>query len=318
MTDTHSHSHSHSHGHGHSHGHSHSGPRDYNKAFAIGVILNLVFVGIEATYGFISNSLALIADAGHNLSDVIGLALAWGAVWLSRKKPTLRYTYGLRRSSILSALFNSVLLLVVVGGITWEALRRFWTPAEVQTGTMMTVAFVGILINSATAMLFVSGRKTDLNIRGAYLHMAADALVSVGVVIAGLIIQTTHLLWIDPVVSILISVVITLGTWGLLKDSLNLAMDAVPMSIDIANVKQYFMSIENVTEVHDLHIWAMSTTETALTVHLVMPEELHRDEFLAKVSQDLKTKFQIDHPTIQIESGDLKAFECTLKPDDVV
>lgn len=163
MTDTHSHSHSHS--HGHSHAHSHSGPRDYNKAFAVGVVLNLAFVAIEATYGFVANSLALIADAGHNLSDVVGLALAWAAVWLSRKKPTLRYTYGLRRSSILSALFNSVLLLVVVGGITWEAVRRFWTPAEVQTGTMMTVAFIGILINSATALLFASGRKADLNIR---------------------------------------------------------------------------------------------------------------------------------------------------------
>ncbi len=316
MTDTHSHSHSHS--HGHSHGHSHSGPRDYNKAFAIGVFLNLAFVAIEATYGFIANSLALIADAGHNLSDVIGLALAWGAVWLSRKKPTPRYTYGLRRSSILSALFNSVLLLVVVGGITWEAVRRFWSPAEVQTGTMMTVAFIGILINTATALLFVSGRKTDLNIRGAYLHMAADALVSVGVVIAGFIIQTTHLLWIDPIVSIVISVVITLGTWGLLKDSLNLAMDAVPMGVDISGVRHYLASMAGVAEVHDLHIWAMSTTETALTVHLVMPGEFHRDEFLAKISQDLKAQFQIDHPTIQIESGDLKSFQCTLKSDDVV
>ncbi|MBK9323494.1 MAG: cation transporter [Bdellovibrionaceae bacterium] len=316
MTDTHSHSHSHS--HGHSHAHSHSGPRDYNKAFAVGVVLNLAFVAIEATYGFVANSLALIADAGHNLSDVVGLALAWAAVWLSRKKPTLRYTYGLRRSSILSALFNSVLLLVVVGGITWEAVRRFWTPAEVQTGTMMTVAFIGILINSATALLFASGRKADLNIRGAYLHMAADALVSVGVVLAGLIIQTTHLLWIDPMVSIVISLVITVGTWGLLKDSLNLAMDAVPVGVDIAGVKDYLASIAGVDEVHDLHIWAMSTTETALTVHLVMPGNFHRDEFLAKVSQDLKARFQIDHPTIQIEAGDLTSFQCTLKPDDVV
>lgn len=316
MTDTHSHSHSHS--HGHSHAHSHSGPRDYNKAFAVGVVLNLAFVAIEATYGFVANSLALIADAGHNLSDVVGLALAWAAVWLSRKKPTLRYTYGLRRSSILSALFNSVLLLVVVGGITWEAVRRFWTPAEVQAGTMMTVAFIGILINSATALLFASGRKADLNIRGAYLHMAADALVSVGVVLAGLIIQTTHLLWIDPMVSIVISLVITVGTWGLLKDSLNLAMDAVPVGVDIAGVKDYLASIAGVDEVHDLHIWAMSTTETALTVHLVMPGNFHRDEFLAKVSQDLKARFQIDHPTIQIEAGDLTSFQCTLKPDDVV
>lgn len=316
MTDTHSHSHSHS--HGHSHAHSHSGPRDYNKAFAVGVVLNLAFVAIEATYGFVANSLALIADAGHNLSDVVGLALAWAAVWLSRKKPTLRYTYGLRRSSILSALFNSVLLLVVVGGITWEAVRRFWTPAEVQAGTMMTVAFIGILINSATALLFASGRKADLNIRGAYLHMAADALVSVGVVLAGLIIQTTHLLWIDPMVSIVISLVITIGTWGLLKDSLNLAMDAVPVGVDIAGVKDYLASIAGVDEVHDLHIWAMSTTETALTVHLVMPGNFHRDEFLAKVSQDLKARFQIDHPTIQIEAGDLTSFQCTLKPDDVV
>lgn len=228
MSGNHSHSHSHASRHGHGHGHSHAAPKNFDRAFAIGITLNLVFVITEASYGFIADSLSLIADAGHNLSDVIGLILAWAAVWLSRKKPSNRYTYGFRRSSILSALLNAVLLLIAVGGITWEAIRRFWNPAEVQTGTVMAVAFVGILINGATALLFMSGRKEDINIRGAYMHMAADALVSVGVVLGGFLIQQTAWLWVDPALSILIALVITVGTWGLLKESLNLAMDAVP------------------------------------------------------------------------------------------
>jgi cobalt-zinc-cadmium efflux system protein len=307
-----------SHSHSHSHAHSHAGPRNYNRAFAVGIALNLGFVIIESFYGYIANSLALIADAGHNLSDVIGLILAWGAVWLSTRKPTSRYTYGLRRSSILSALFNAVLLLVAVGGITWEALRRFWNPGEVQTTTVMIVASVGIVVNGLTALLFFSGRKGDLNIRGAYMHMAADALVSLGVVIAGIIMQQTGWLWMDPAVSIAIGIVITAGTWGLLRDSLNLAMDAVPVGISIADVRTYLNAATGVQEVHDLHIWAMSTTETALTVHLVMPKSATGDQFLARITQDLKSKFRIDHPTIQIESGDVKTFDCALKPDEVV
>jgi len=318
MSDNHSHSHSHSHGHGHSHGHSHAAPKTFDRAFAIGISLNLIFVIVEATYGFIANSLALVADAGHNLSDVVGLVLAWAAVWLSRKKPSIRYTYGLRRSSILSALLNAVLLLIAVGGITWEALRRFWSPTEIQTGTVMAVACVGILINGFTAFLFMSGRKDDINIRGAYLHMAADALVSVGVVIAGFIIQKTEWMWIDPAISIAIALIITLGTWGLLKESLNMAMDAVPNGIHLPDVRQYLAQHTGVLEVHDLHIWAMSTTENALTVHLVMDKQHHTDAFLAKVSKELKENFKIDHPTIQVESGDLENFNCALKPEEVV
>lgn len=318
MSNSHSHSHSHSHGHSHGHAHSHAGPRDYNKAFAIGIFLNLGFVAVEASYGFIAKSLALVADAGHNLSDVIGLVLAWAAVWLSRRKPSNRFTYGLRRSSILSALLNAVLLLIAVGGIAWEAIRRFWSPTPVETGVVMGVAFVGIIINGLTALLFMSGRKSDLNIRGAYMHMAADALVSVGVVFAGLIIKYTDWLWIDPAISLVIVLVITVGTWGLLKDSLNLAMDAVPSNIHLPDVKEYFSKLDGVLEVHDLHVWAMSTTETALTVHLVMKKDFHSDAFLAKITKELKVNFQIDHPTVQIEAGDLSTFECALKPDEVV
>lgn len=320
MSGNHNHSHSHSHSHGHSHGHAHShaAPKTFDRAFAIGIVLNLGFVIAEATYGFIANSLALMADAGHNFSDVVGLVLAWGAVWLSRKKPNNRYTYGLRRSSILSALLNAVLLLIAVGGILWEAIRRFWSPTEVQTGTMMAVAFAGILINGFTAFLFMSGRKEDINIRGAYLHMAADALVSVGVVIAGFIILKTEWMWIDPAISIAIAVIITLGTWGLLKESLNLAMDAVPNGIHLPDVRKYFHQLTGVSEVHDLHVWAMSTTENALTVHLVMDKQHHTDAFLAKISKELKDNFKIDHPTIQVESGDVENFNCALKPDEVV
>jgi cobalt-zinc-cadmium efflux system protein len=244
--------------------------------------------------------------------------MAWAAVWLSQRKPNNRFTYGLRRSSILSALFNAVLLLIAVGGIAWEAIRRFWNPTEVQTGTMIAVAFVGIVINTVTALMFMSGRKTDLNIRGAYVHMAADALVSVGVVVAGFIIQSTLWYWMDPAISLIIAAIIAVGTWSLLRDSVQLAMDAVPSSIDLASVREYFAKLPQVQAVHDLHVWAMSTTETALTVHLVMPREAHTDQFLGKVCGELKSLYQIDHPTIQIESGDEASFECALKPDEVV
>ncbi|MGZ3748691.1 MAG: cation diffusion facilitator family transporter [Pseudobdellovibrionaceae bacterium] len=317
MSQGHSHSHSHTHGHAHSHAHA-QGPRSFNKAFAIGIFLNFIFVIAEASYGFISKSLALVADASHNLSDVVGLMLAWAALWLSRRKPSARFTYGLRRSSILAALTNAVLLLIAVGGITWEAVRRFWDPTPVQTGMVMSVAFVGILINGLTAYFFMSGRKEDINIRGAYLHMATDALVSVGVVVAGFLIQQTQWMWIDPALSILIALIITAGTWSLLKESVNMAMDAVPAGIHLPHVREYFISIQGVQEVHDLHVWPMSTTETALTVHLVIPKALQTDELLAKMSQDLKENFKIDHPTIQMETGDLTDFECALKPDEVV
>ncbi len=314
MSGTHSHSHS----HGHAYTHKHAGPRNFDKAFAVGIFLNLSFVIAEASYGLIAKSLALVADAGHNLSDVVGLVLAWVAIWLSRKKPTARFTYGLRRSSILAALLNAVLLLIAVGGISWEALRRFWQPISVQTNTVMTVAFVGILINGVTAYFFMSGRKEDLNIRGAYIHMATDALVSIGVLVAAFIIQQTQWMWVDPAISIVIALIITVGTWGLLKESVNMAMDAVPAEIHLAHVREYFTSLTGVQEVHDLHVWSMSTTETALTVHLVIPKSFQTDELLAKMCKELKEKFKIAHPTIQIEAGDLADFDCALKPDEVV
>lgn len=310
--------HSHAHSHAHSHGHNHAEPRNFDKAFAIGIFLNLAFVIAETGYGFVAKSLALVADAGHNLSDVVGLVLAWAAIWLSRKKPTGRFTYGLRRSSILAALLNAVLLLIAVGGITWEALRRFWEPTSIQTGTVMAVAFVGILINGVTAYLFMSGRKDDINIRGAYIHMATDALVSVGVVISGLLIQQTQWMWVDPAISIVIALIITLSTWSLLKESIHMTMDAVPAGIHLTQVREYFANLLGVQEVHDLHVWSMSTTETALTVHLVIPKNLQTDELLAKMSLELKENFKIDHPTIQIESGDFADFNCALKSDEVV
>ncbi|MEO6049432.1 MAG: cation diffusion facilitator family transporter [Candidatus Kapaibacterium sp.] len=288
---------------GHDHNHSH-GPASYNRAFAIGVGLNLAFVGVESFYGIMAHSVALVADAGHNLSDVLGLLLAWGASYLARRLPTERHTYGLRRSSILAALLNAVLLLVAVGGIAWESLRRLGDPATVSGETVMWVAALGIAVNGVTALLFAKGRKGDINIRGAFLHMAADAAVSLGVVIAGFAIKATGLTWIDPVVSLAIIVVITAGTWGLLRESFNLAMDAVPESIDRRKVEEYLTGIDGVIEVHDLHIWGMSTTEPALTVHLVKPDGNHPDEFIAGICDELHHRFGIEHTTIQIERGD--------------
>ncbi|MFZ1430869.1 MAG: cation diffusion facilitator family transporter [Geminicoccaceae bacterium] len=286
--------------HAHDHAHDHA-PKDFGRAFAIGVSLNLGFVLIEAFYGYVADSLALIADAGHNLSDVFGLLLAWGAAWLSRRAPTPRRTYGYRRSSILAALANAVVLLIAVGGIMWEAIRRFGAPAPIDGGIVMWVAAVGIAVNAGTAMLFMSGRKDDLNIQGAFLHMAADAAVSLGVVIAAAVIMLTGWLWLDPVVSILIAIVITVGTWGLLRDSVNLAMDAVPDNIDPHAVEAYLAGQPDVQEVHDLHIWGMSTTETALTVHLVRPAEAMDDGLLARLRHDLHHQFGIAHTTIQVE-----------------
>ena len=254
--------------HDHAHGHA---PKDFGRAFLFGIILNSSFVAAEAVYGILSNSLALLADAGHNLSDVLGLLLAWGASTLVKRIPSKRFTYGLRSTSILAALINAVLLLVVTGGIAWEAVLRFQHPSAVEGMTVIIVATFGIAINLGTALLFMSGRKGDLNVRGAFTHMAADAAVSLGVVIAGFAIMYTGWLWLDPVVSLMISIVIVIGTWGLLRDSVNLALHAVPEGIDPDKVHAYLSAAEGVSEVHDLHIWAMSTTETALTVHLVVP-----------------------------------------------
>ncbi|MBA2242819.1 MAG: cation transporter [Chthoniobacterales bacterium] len=256
----------HDHAAGGAHDHA---PKNFGRAFAIGVGLNLSFVVVELVFGLRAHSLALVADAGHNLSDVLGLLLAWGASALARTPPTQRRTYGLRGSSILAALFNAIFLLVSVGAIAWEAIRRFNQPAEVGGNIVIWVALVGIAINTATALMFMSWRKGDLNIRGAFLHMMADAAVSAGVVVAGFAILWTGFHWIDPVVSLAIAAVIVAGTWGLLRDSVNLALQAVPGGMELAKVKEYLAGLPNVTAVHDLHIWPMSTTETALTAHLV-------------------------------------------------
>lgn len=290
----------HSHHH-HAHGQHHHAPANYDKAFAIGVALNVGFVGLEFTFGFFANSLALIADAGHNLSDVLGLLLAWGASVLARRLPTNKRTYGLRRASILAALGNAALLFVAVGGIAWEAMRRFANPVPVESGIVMAVAAVGIVINTATALLFMRGSHSDLNLRGAFLHMAADALVSLGVVISGLIILLTGWLWLDPVTSLLVVAVIVWGTWGLAKESLDLALDAVPQGINPNTVRQYLLALPGVHGVHDLHIWALSTTEPALTAHLVVETMTESNQLITKVQRDLHDKFGIEHTTLQLE-----------------
>ena len=284
----------------HHHNHNHS-PSDYNRAFAIGIALNVIYIVVEATYGFLAGSLALLADAGHNLSDVLGLLLAWGANYLVQRKPTQRHTYGWRKSSILAALANAIILLVAMGAIAWEAVRRFSDPSPVAGKTIIVVAAIGVVINTATALLFLSGRKKDLNIRGAFLHMAADAGVSAGVVVAGVIILAAGWLWIDPVVSLIITAIILFGTWGLLRDSFNLALDAVPAGIDPEAVKTYLSGLPGVAGVHDLHIWAMSTSETALTVHLLKPDVRDDDTLIEQASRELHDRFGIEHITIQWE-----------------
>lgn len=299
-----------------SHGDRHE-PANYSRAFAIGVGLNVAFIVLEVVFGLVARSLALLADAGHNLSDVLGLLLAWGASYLAHRRPTARRTYGLRRSSILAALLNAVLLPIAIGGIAWEAMRRFSQPEPVASGGVIAVAAVGIVINGATALLFFSGRKYDLNFRGAFLYMAADACVSLGVVAAGAVMRATGWMWVDPLVSLFIVAVIAVGTWGLLRESLNLSLDAVPEGIDYGAVKASLAGLPGVTEVHDLHLWGMSTTETALTAHLVMPKGCPDDSWLAGVSRDLHERFSIAHPTLQIERGDA-ANPCRLAPDEVV
>ena len=315
---THTHHHDHDGGHSHDHGHSHShAPADFNRAFAIGVALNTGFVVVEVAYGFMANSLALLADAGHNLGDVLGLLMAWAAAVLVKRRPTARRTYGLKRSSILASLFNAVLLLVAVGMILWEAVQRLARPEPVVETTVIWVAAIGIAINTATALMFLRGGKDDINIRGAFLHMAADAAVSLGVVIAAVAVMMTGWLWLDPAVSIAIALVITYGTWSLLSASVNLALDAVPANIDPQKIDAYFAALPGVTEVHDLHIWAMSTTEVALTAHLVRPGAGLDDELLGKVCHDMQEKFGIGHVTVQVEQGD-PDHACRLAPAEVV
>lgn len=284
------------------HAHHHHDPTNYSRAFLLGVLLNVAFIVVEVVYGFIADSLALLTDAGHNLSDVLGLLLAWGAATLARRKPSLRRTYGFSRATIIASLFSGLLLMGAVGAIAWEASSRFVAPSAPAGMTIMVVAGIGVVINTATALLFMRGRHTDLNIRGAFLHMAADALVSLGVVVSGLLIWRYGLNWVDPVTSLMIAAVIFVSTWGLLRDSLNLAVDAVPPHIDPSAVREFLLAREGVSDVHDLHIWALSTTDTALTAHLVMEARPPDDSFLNSVSQELVSRFKIHHPTLQIEA----------------
>ena len=312
--DHHDHTHDHAH-HRHGGGHVHA-PAGFGKAFAIGIALNFGFVAVEAIYGVLGHSVALLADAGHNLGDVLGLAVAWLASVLVKRTPSARFTYGLRGSSILAALFNAVFLLVAVGAISWEAVQRLGAPEPVAGKTMMIVATIGVLVNATTAWLFASGRKDDLNLRGAFMHMAADALVSLGVVAAGLVIAVTGWLWLDPVVSLAINAAIVWGTWGLLRDAVSMSMAAVPLGVDPAQVRSFLASQARVASLHDLHIWSMSTTEVALTCHLVTPEGHPGDAFLHDLAADLAKRFRIHHATIQVETDPDGV--CALAPDEVV
>lgn len=295
---------------GHDHNHAHS-ITNYNRAFALGILLNVVFTVIEFTYGFLSDSLALVADAGHNLSDVMSLLLAWGANILAGQIATKSRTYGYRKATILASLISALLLFAAVGAIAWEAVSRFQDPRTVTALPMIIVAAIGVVINTLTALLFVRGQKHDLNLRGAFLHMAADAAVSLGVVVAGVGIMLTHWQWIDPVISLVIVAVIVIGTWGLLKESLYYVMDFVPGTIDINAIQQYLLNLERVESLHDLHVWPLSTTETALTVHLVVNTQGIDNNFLDDVARQLHDVYQIGHPTIQIETQS-ESVQCRL------
>jgi cobalt-zinc-cadmium efflux system protein len=307
------HDHGHTHGAGHSHSHA---PADFGTAFALGVGLNTLVVLLEFGFGIFGHSIALIADAGHNLGDVAGLFAAWIAAVLVRRRPSARFTYGLRGSAVLAALFNAVLLLVAVGAISWEAIQRLAHPEPVAGLVVIVVAALGIVLNGATALLFAAGRKGDLNVRGAFTHMAADAAVSAGVVVAGLLILLTGWLWLDPVVSLLINVAVVWMTWSLLRDSVRMSLDAVPEAIDPQAVRTFLEAQPGVASVHDLHIWSIGTTETALTAHLVMPAGPAGDVLLHHVAKELEDDFGICHATLQVEQGPAEA--CALAPEEVV
>lgn len=283
----------------HSHGNTST---NHNTAFAVGIALNIIFVAVEIIFGLIANSSALLADAGHNASDVLSLVFAWMAAWLATRKPKGKYTYGLRKTTILVSIFNAFLLFGAVIAIGWDAFGKIKDPEPVAGNQVMIVAGIGVLINTATALLFMKGQKNDLNIRGAFLHMAADAGVSLGVVIAGLVIKLTGIYWIDPLMSFIIIAVILWGTWRLFTDSIDLALDAVPKDINLEEVREYLLSKPDVEDIHDLHIWAMSTTSVALTAHLVMPDTEKDDKFIYDLQVDLKAKFGIGHTTFQVEN----------------
>ena len=302
------------HNHEHHHGHHHGEGVSHGRAFAIAIALNLVYVAVEAGVGLAIGSLALLADAGHNLSDVAGLALAWAAAWAATRAPSPRFSYGWRGVSVLAALANAILLLLACGAIAWEAAGRLSQPAPVEGMTMIIVAGIGIVINAGTALLFMKGAAHDLNIRGAYLHMAADAAVSLGVVIAGAAILLTGLVWLDPLVSLVIVIVIVWGTWGLLRQSLAMMLQGTPQGIDADAVRTTIAAQPGVSSVHDLHIWNIGTTEVALTAHVVMPAGLAGDAWHLALSEVLRERFGIGHPTVQIERGD--GPPCHLEPDD--
>ena len=320
MAHHHEHQHDHDHDHdGHSHGcghHHHGDPNNHGKAFVVAIALNTIFVVLEFVFGLIANSTALIADAGHNLSDVLGLILAWSAAILSRRAPDERYTYGLRSTSILAALANATILLVTCGAIAWEALQRFSQPPAIAGLTVTLVAAVGIVVNGVSAWLFMKDSKGDLNIRGAYLHMATDAAVSLGVVITGMVMLYTGWYWLDPLISLIIIAVIVVGTWGLLRESVQLALSAVPANIEVAKIDAFLRQCTGVTDIHDLHIWGMSTTENALTVHLVIPDGYPGDSYMDNIMQTLKDQFAVHHSTLQIELGTTK-HACSLSPGAV-
>lgn len=286
------------------HTHSHHHGADYNRAFATGIALNVLFVLVEAYYGWLSGSLALLSDAGHNLSDVLGLLMAWGSFYLARLRPNRRHTYGWGRATMMAAMFNALILLVATGGIVREAIDRLAHPAPIQGGVVMLVAGIGVVVNGVTAWLFMSGNRRDLNLRGVFLHMVADALVSLGVVIAAAMFVRTGWAWLDPAISLVIALVILVGTWDLLRHSLYLSLDGVPASIELDSVRDYLSGLPGVSGIHDLHIWATSTSESALTAHLVMPGGHPGDGFLCDTMNALHRDFGIEHATLQIETGD--------------
>ena len=303
------HAHSHDHGQAHTHAHAHT-PRDFGRAFAIGIALNLAFVVAEAVFGFIANSMALLADAGHNLSDVLGLVVAWAGAVMARRAASPRFTYGLKKAPILAALANSLFLLIAVGAIGAEAIRRLLHPSVTEGGTVIVVAAVGILINGATALLFARGRESDINIRGAYLHMMADAAVSAAVVFAGGVILWTGQQWVDPVMSLAVAVVILWSSIGLLKESVWMSLAGVPSGIDADVVEGALGELDGVETVHDLHIWPLSTTETALTAHLVAPDVASTDALLQAARTMLHDRFAIEHCTLQVERSHLEDTRC--------
>jgi cobalt-zinc-cadmium efflux system protein len=308
--------HAHDHGHSHAPGHTHA-PKDFNRAFAVGVFLNTGLVIAQVAFGLVAHSLALVADAGHNFADVLGLVLAWWASRLAKSPPTMERTYGLGSASILAALANAIFLLVTMGAVAWEAIRRLNDPHVVHGGVVIWVAALGILVNGVSAALFYSGRKGDLNVRGAFLHLAADAGISLGVALAGVLIFLTGAPWIDPAASLIITAIIIYGTWGLFRDSMNLALQAVPRGIDVSEVRNWLAARPGIIAVHDLHIWAMSTTETALTAHLVKPDGKLDDAMLREIGEEIEHRFSIRHVTLQWEEGK-GGVTCPQAPDEVV